>query len=463
MKNLSASKLYALAFGLFLGLCIWKFGNPVILDRIIPSPVTPAQFLSEPWPTHWAKWCLLPLAAVGGLLVGGGAKKIWPSRWLWLLPLVWLGWQILSATQSVDARLTVATLWQFAGCVACYFVGAFILSQAGLWRWLLPGVLAAFVFCLVRSVEQHVYEFPQNHQMLMEGEHCGWTNFLPEAVAAMKSERIIITTNGVDVANPVILDKFASGRVSGTLVYPNALAGIVLLLWPLSLVLAFEWFQGMKPIVRFPAMGLLVFLGSAGFYWSGSKLGWLIGIGLLGLFLLRFNWSKKLKCCSVMLVLVFGLGVFGLRFHHYFAAGATSASARIDYWRAAVQTTVANPMFGSGPGTFQRSYARIKAPDAEMARLTHNDYLEQFSDSGVVGGLTYAGWILAALTTVRKKNWRTDEKLAVAILLGLLGWFAQGLGEFGLYIPALSWMAFTLLGGLVGQNINQIDKITRNR
>ena len=28
-----------------------------------------------------------------------------------------------------------------------------------------------------------------------------------------------------------------------------------------------------------------------------------------------------------------------------------------------------------------------------MARLTHNDYLEQFCDSGIIGGVSYALWI----------------------------------------------------------------------
>jgi len=44
MKNLSATKIYALAFGLFLGLCVWKFGNPVILDQKIPRRFPPRIF-----------------------------------------------------------------------------------------------------------------------------------------------------------------------------------------------------------------------------------------------------------------------------------------------------------------------------------------------------------------------------------------------------------------------------------
>ena len=130
--------------------------------------------------------------------------------------------------------------------------------------------------------------------------------------------------------------------------------------------------------------------------------------------------------------------------------GATSAGARFDYWRAAVQTTVEQPAFGTGPGTFQRPYARLKSPESEMARLAHNDYLEQFSDSGVPGGLAYGAWVLLALVAAGKKIWRSRDAMAFAIYLGLLGWFAQGLGEFGLFVPALGWTAFTLLGCVLG-------------
>ena len=196
----------------------------------------------------------------------------------------------------------------------------------------------------------------------------------------------------------------------------------------------------------------------------------------MGVVLLRLDWSKKLKLIAVTIVFVLGLGIFAVRFHHYFAAGATSAGARFDYWRAATQITADNPVFGTGPGTFSQPYERIKAPESEMARLAHNDYLEQFCDSGVVGGIAYSAWILVAMAITGRKVWPKpaatggfqQEKrprmpsvkpsvnsggtgFEFAIFLGLLGWFTQGLGEFGLYVPALAWTAFTLLGCLIGR------------
>ncbi len=462
MKNFTATKLYALAFGLFLGLAIWKFGNPVILDHVISRPSSPNDWLNDAWPIHWATWILLPFTAVGAVLIFQQQLR-WPAnRWLWRLPLIWLGWQLLAATKTVDADLTAPTLWQFFGCIAGYFLGALLFAREQLLRWLLVGLLAAFTFCLMRAVDQKLFEYPQSHQSLLEGERSGWTNFPPALVADMKNQHLIITTNGIDVANPVILSKFAKGRVSGTLVYPNALAAIVLLLLPVSLTLAFAATQKMKPAIRFAAIALTLFLGSSAFYWSGSKFGWLLGLGLAGIYLRRLDWPRKLKLATIAIVLVGGLGLFAVRFHNYFAAGATSVSARFDYWRAAVQTTATYPLTGSGPGTFQRPYARLKAPESEMARLTHNDYLEQFSDSGVVGGLAYAAWIFLALAIAGKKIWRSRDEISLAIFLGLTGWFAQSFGEFGLYVPALAWTAFTLLGYLLGQKIIEFDKNSLN-
>jgi O-antigen ligase len=93
-----------------------------------------------------------------------------------------------------------------------------------------------------------------------------------------------------------------------------------------------------------------------------------------------------------------------------------------------------------------------------MARLAHNDYLEQFSDSGLVGGTFYGAWIVLSLATVGRRVWHSPDPVIFAIFLGVFAWFLQGLGEFGLYVPALAWTAFTLLGFLIAATGNQIDK-----
>ena len=235
----------------------------------------------------------------------------------------------------------------------------------------------------------------------------------------------------------------------GTLVYPNALAGAILILFPVSIVLAFGSTRKLRPLIRGAAIGLTLFLGLGALFWTGSKSGWLIALALVGIWLFRLNWPARLKWIALLLLVVFGLTAFGIRFRNYFAAGATSVGARFDYWRAAVQTTATHPVFGTGPGTFQHPYAQIKTPEAEMARLTHNDYLEQFSDSGVIGGMAYTAWIALLFITLGRRLWKSPNGWTFAIFLGCFGWFIQGLSEFSLYVPALAWTAFLLAGSLL--------------
>ena len=451
-KPTAGIRFYALGFGLFLGLAILKFGNPVILDQKITPPASPSEFWTYAWPTHWSNWILLPLALAGAGLAFIG-KSRWPgTRRLWVLPLLWFGWQLLSATQTVDGNLTATTLWQFAGCVACYFLGALVLGRERAVYWLLAGVLAAFALCLVKGINQRLFEFPQSRELLVEGERAGWTNFPPEMFLQMKHDHVVITTNGVDMPNPVILAKFAKGRVNGTLIYPNALAGLILLLLPVSLVLAFSRTKRLRPLIRAAVIALTVSLGGSAFFWTGSKLGWLIALAIGSVCLFRLPWPMRLKMAALTGILLIGLVIFAVRFHGYFAAGATSVGARFDYWRAAVETTLDHPLFGTGPGTFQRPYERLKSPEAEMARLTHNDCLEQFSDSGIAGGVVYAVWIVLSLATIGRRTWRASDPMTFALFAGLLGWFVQGLGEFSLYVPALAWTAFTLLGVLQNES-----------
>jgi hypothetical protein len=94
-------------------------------------------------------------------------------------------------------------------------------------------------------------------------------------------------------------------------------------------------------------------------------------------------------------------------------------------------------------------YQKLKRPESEMARLAHNDYLQQASDSGLISFLAYVllwgsslGWsFFKAKSRANAIRW--------AVWLGLSGWSAQGLMEFGLYIPALAWTAFALGGWLL--------------
>lgn len=456
-EKLTLQEIFAALFGLFLGFALLKSGNPVILDDKVTPPASIGDAWSDPWPPHWAFWLLLPLAVMGGVLALTKKRK-WPAaRSLWVLPVIWLGWQFLSATRTVDARLTALTLPLFCGCVAGYFMGTFVIGSARGLRLLLAGALGGLLICLLTAYWQWT-ELPIVRQQLIQAESNGWTNVTAEVMKEWRRDQFIIFTNGVEIANPIVLQKLAKRRVYGTQVYPNALAAAVLLLMPAATVFAFKDTRRLRSPIRVAAIALTLFFGIGGLYVTGSKSGWLIGVALGGLWLFRLKWPARLKTALIVLLAAVSLTAFGFRFRGYFMSGATSVGARFDYWRGALKTTAELPLFGSGPGTFQRAYARFKLPESEMARLAHNDYLEQFTDSGIPGGISYLGWIVSFLVITGLRVWRSTDALAFAVYLGLLGWFMQGLSEFSLYIPALSWTTFTLAGCLLKLTGNQFDK-----
>jgi hypothetical protein len=329
------------------------------------------------------------------------------------------------------------------------------LSRETALRWLLVGVLAAFAFCLVRAVDQRLVEFPQSHQMLVEGERVGWTNVPPAMLLEMKQRHTVITTNGVDVANPAVLAKFAKGPRHGHARLSQcacgsdsaaAAAGVDAGLWRKKIATGDPGNCHCADL----------FSGRRGIFLDRLEAGLADCDGARRFVFIPIEMANEIKNCRTRRHRRPWPRNFRGSFSQLFCRGRHQRGRTLDYWHAAVQTTAKNPLVGTGPGTFQRPYERIKSPDAEMARLAHNDYLEQFSDSGIPGGVFYGAWISSRACDCWKAVWKTGNQIIFAIFIGLLGWFVQGLGEFSLYIPALAWPAFTLLGCSAGADWKSI-------
>jgi hypothetical protein len=441
--------LFVLLFGGFLGLALIKFGNPVILDHRIPIPKGFDEWLSQPWPVGWANVTLLLLGLWAGMLFAAQSKFraiLAVHRVTLVASFAWLLWQYVSSTRTVDRALTAQTMPQLAGCVACFAMGLLILGRVPVLHLLWFGLLAGLCFSLVRGANQHLFEFKRDRQTLVEGEKSGWKDFPPEILRQMEQDGLIVQTPQGYKAHEAILLKLSRGRVNGTLVYPNAFAGAILLLLPIALELAWRLRALLRPSLSLLPFLLTALLGFSCLYWTGSKSGWLIALATLVVVVIaRAPLKARSKGLWVSGLLLLGFAFFWLRFGSYFAEGARSVGARFDYWRAALHVVGDNPLFGTGPGTFQRPYARLKSADSEMARLVHNDYLEQASDSGIPGALAYCTWIGGILWA----GWNQMRRSALlGVAVGVLAWFAQGLVEFGLYIPGLAWTAFTL-GGIL--------------
>jgi O-antigen ligase len=433
----ATSRKFAALFGAFLGLSLLKFGNPVILGKLVTPPQNFYDWMISSWPLVIGCWLLVPVAIIGLLIADW---KISAPKWLLALPLIWLGWELISVTTTVDRQLTRATLAQFAACVTCFYLGYFALGRAKEHRPFWLGLLGAFIVVLAAGFQQHFGG-------LAESRRYFFTYIYPQ----------------LKTVAPEYVKKMSSNRIFSTLFYPNTLAGGLLLLLPPALTVFWKGSNNWSVAINRIIAGIVGTAALACLYWSGSKGGWLLML-LLGLIsLVRLPFQQRLKIVLIATMLVIGLIGFTAKYSTYFEKGATSVGARIDCWRAAFQTVESAPLLGSGPGTFGVIYAKIKTPEAEMSRMTHNDYLEQASDSGLPGFIAYLTFIAWALIWSWRKLVTNQNAEMFAIWLGLLGWSLQELFEFGLYIPALAWTAFGLLGWLLSQLGNAFDKELRAR
>lgn len=424
-KEGGLSLVFAGLLGALLGLSLLKFGNPVIMEKEIEWPSEFLQWVIVPWPAVVGYWLLAGFAVVGLALA---RWRMNAPGWLVALPLVWLIWEVLAGTQTVNATLTRATVVHFTSAVVCFYLGFFALARVRRLGLFWAGLIIGFAIVLALGLQQHFGGLDETRRY--------FRMYHPDPGDFPKS----------------FLDRMQSNRIFSTLFYANTLAGVILMLLPMTLGVINSLQTQLTAGARWFLIAVATVAGLACLYWSGSKGGWLLMLltGLVAVLFMPFKRQFKLALVGTALVL--GLAGFFVKYSGFFRKGAPSVVARFDYWKAAVQTVEGRPVFGSGPGTFAIAYAKVKKPESEMARVTHNDYLEQASDSGLPGMVLYTAFVVGALVSTLPKP--GDDWVRRAVWLGLLGWSLQSFVEFGLYIPAIAWPAFTFMGWLLGQGSN---------
>ncbi|MBA4148673.1 MAG: O-antigen ligase family protein [Verrucomicrobia bacterium] len=414
--------LFAALAGAFISLGLLKFGTPVVLDSRIIAPTDVQEFIHHTWPVNWA----YPILALFALAALGFFKWRKPQpAWPMIFLLVWLVWQFISGTQTVSNSLTSSTLKHFSAAAICFGIGYFSLARVKDLRLFWIVLLLGFILVLRVGLEQHFGGFERTR-------HYFYTYILPT------------------LAEPPLdyIQKISTTRIFSTLFYPNSFAGAILLFLPISAFAGWQITRRFGQLPQLVMVSIILLAAGACLYWSGSKSGWLILLAMGLFFLLHTSIAKNAKMALVAAVFLIGVSGFTLKYLGFFQKGATSVTARFDYWKAAGQIFKENPILGTGPGTFSVVYARVKSADSEMARLCHNDYLEQASDSGLVGFIAFAVFILGSLAYLYRYRIQKGINLYFIVWLGLAGICVQGFSEFNFYIPGLAWPIFLLIGWL---------------
>jgi hypothetical protein len=109
-------------------LALLKFGNAIIMEKYITWPRDGFEWLIRPWPTTVGHVLLIMMALAGGCVARWHRPR---PRWLAMLPLAWLAWQLIAAITTVDPVLTGLTLKHSQ--LACFVFTWVILPWTTCW------------------------------------------------------------------------------------------------------------------------------------------------------------------------------------------------------------------------------------------------------------------------------------------------------------------------------------------
>jgi O-antigen ligase len=130
-----------------------------------------------------------------------------------------------------------------------------------------------------------------------------------------------------------------------------------------------------------------------------------------------------------------------------------SFAGRVNAWKGVLPMIAANPISGSGLGTFSLSYPLYKIyGETAIWDQAHNEYLQAFAESGLIGFAMLVWGLVAfwrqSLSPLLSNHWQAQPPVALGAALGVLVLWIHSLVEFNLQISA-NGLLFVLLAALV--------------
>ena len=401
-----------------------KFGTPVITQSALVPPNTLAEWIFFTWPQQIAT-----IFAFGALLwlVLDGERLAARVDLLFVLPLLFLASQSVASPPSIAPQTTADTLMAFAVNTLLFYAAAWYVRDGATAARIFGALGLATVMVMVMALEQRYGGLQRSREY-----------------AALYGD--------IAHAPPDMLLRMTSDRVFASLVYPNALAGYLVLAF--APTLAWIWVRG-RMWVTWMKWSTLLFVGGLMTFClalTGSRGGFVAFAAMVVAGLLCFvpKGSRRIRWVVVALIAIAGVFWMAQR-GGLVRLGTESVSARRDYWLGAIAIARDHPWLGTGPGTFGSIYPKYKIAATEEAQMVHNSFLQMWSDSGIIGFLTFALlWLVALRDAFHLARQRLYDPAAIAVCAALAGWVVHSLVDFDLYIPGVAMPAFLLLGVLQG-------------
>jgi O-antigen ligase len=394
---------------------------------------------------RWLGPALLSLVLVGGAAFDNGGYNASTWGWLTLVPLVLVGAALVLNRARRPDRLALGFLGLLAAFTAWTWVSiawSDDISESVLEGERLLVYLAAAASFIVLGRGQPARLVGGLLAAITLA--CGWALFL----------RAFGGSGSYDVAS---VSTDATRRLAAPVGYSNGLG----LLAAIGVLLA----VGRAVRHRRALFAAPVLVLGPTLYFTYSRGAWLaLGAGAVGGFALAVPRLPKrvvvAAAATVAALLVLALVRVGGpadAIHEFSGAGPTvkadknrrlfslSGSSRAQYWHVAWREVENHPWLGSGAGSFQRNWLRLRP--AELPVLdAHNLYLETLAEVGPIGlALLAALLALPAVAAVIARR----QPLAAPVFAGYVAYLVHTAQDWDWELPAVTLAALCLAAALL--------------
>ena len=239
-----------------------------------------------------------------------------------------------------------------------------------------------------------------------------------------------------------------AGSVYGSYVNHNHYAGLMELLFPFALILAFNGsIRGPKRVL----LGFAATLMAASVFLCGSR-GGMIAIVVETVFLAIY-WMRQFspRRSATLFVAFFLATALFLAWVAPQQVGNrisdTHDPARWLIHRDAIRMFAAHPLLGTGFGTFATAFPRYREfYDRFLINHAHDDYLELLLETGLAGfgmGLWFVVTLYReGLRNLRRGRFSATAMIRIAALAGCTGLLSHSFTDFNLHVPANAALFF---------------------
>jgi O-antigen ligase len=276
--------------------------------------------------------------------------------------------------------------------------------------------------------------------------------------------------------------RYYLGSATGTYINHNHFAGLLEIVLPLALGLAFYHWQKARDRMRrrsmrdfFCALGapemlkcylllLIATLISLALVFSFSRMGLISMIASLG-FMVAVIWTGRnrgaLSPTFILFLIVSSVaatawvGVEPVVKHFEELSRDDSlvngSEGRLALWQDTIKLIRTHPWTGSGVGTFAIAFTPVQSHELNYSvDHAHNDYLEFAAEFGIpAAAFLLLGFFAVAARTLRASRLARSSRtrsLALGTLTGISALLVHGIADFNLHIPANDLVFSVLLG-----------------